>query len=416
VYIVKYILKFIWHNKTLFVPLYCVKDYLNQTTIMNIKETFLNLTKRTYPHGTEQDLFHLLPQNIETDEFGNKYITIGESPSTMFTSHLDTATSQLNDVTHTFDGNLIKTDGKTILGADDKAGVTIMLNMIEKNITGLYYFFLGEEVGCVGSRKLSQKHKTEPIPHIKKVVSFDRRGVDSVITHQLGGRCCSNEFGNALAKELNKANETFKYIVDPTGIYTDSAQFTSIYSECTNISVGYNFEHTSSEFQDIKHLELLSDAVLKVDWEGLPASRSTNDNDYEDYYSYRSPSRSTKTYSVWDEEDYPTTSKKSNNSWTTDYKFVDTDFDLEPSTVTVNKYNNQLVKVDFSNERLEYELDLIEDFLHGLEVEYDNMTWDGNELELVYEHGHTTKTKRHEMSEYLSELDFWKEHINIKVN
>ena len=384
---------------------------------MNIKETFLNLTKRTYPHGTEQDLFHLLPQNIETDEFGNKYIMIGESPSTMFTSHLDTATSQLSDVTHTFDGNLIKTDGKTILGADDKAGVTIMLNMIEKNIIGLYYFFLGEEVGCVGSRKLSQKHKTDPIPHIKKVVSFDRRGVDSVITHQLGGRCCSDEFGKALSKELNSAEFSFKYSNDPSGIYTDSAQFTSIYPECTNISVGYNFEHTSSEFQDIKHLELLSEAVLKVDWEGLPASRSTNDNDYEDYYSYRNPSRSTKSYSVWDEEeDYPTTSKKSNNSWTNDYKFIDTDFDLEPSTVSVNKYTNQIVKVDFSNERLEYELDLIEDFLHGLEVEYDNMTWDGNELEISYEHGHTTKTKRHEMSEYLSELDFWKEHINIKVS
>ena len=89
---------------------------------------------------------------------------------------------------------------------------------------------------------------------------------------------------------------------------------------------------------------------------------------------------------------------------------------MEPSTVSINKYTNQLVKVDFSDDRLEYEINLIEDFLHGLEVEYDNMTWDGNELEVVYEHGHTTKTKRHEMAEYLTELDFWKEHINIKVN
>ena len=37
---------------------------------MNIKETFLNLTKETYPHGTESELFHLLPKDLVTDEFG----------------------------------------------------------------------------------------------------------------------------------------------------------------------------------------------------------------------------------------------------------------------------------------------------------------------------------------------------------
>ncbi len=399
--------------------MYCVKEYLNQTTIMNIKETFLNLTKRTYPHGTEQDLFHLLPSNLETDEFGNKYIMIGDSPSTMFTSHLDTATSQLGDVKHTFDGDLIKTDGKSILGADDKAGVTIMMYMIEKNKPGLYYFFLGEEVGCVGSRKLADKHKKEPITHIKKVVSFDRRGVDSVITHQLGGRCCSDEFGNALSKELNSAEFSFKYSNDPSGIYTDSAQFTSIYPECTNISVGYKNEHTSSEYQNIRHLELLSDAVLKVDWESLPVSRNKDDDDYEDYYSYSSY-RSTSTkkvpkYSEWGDEDYFSGRSQASISYTNDYKFVDTDFDSDVSMVSINKYTNQLSKVDFSNERLDYEMDLIEELLHTLEVEYDTMNWDGNSLKLDYEHGHSTNTSRTELSEYIIELDFWKEHITTEA-
>jgi len=384
---------------------------------MNIKETFLNLTKRTYPHGTEQDLFHLLPSNLETDEFGNKYIMIGDSPSTMFTSHLDTASSQLSDVNHTFDGDLIRTDGKSILGADDKAGVTIMMYMIEKNKPGLYYFFLGEEVGCIGSRKLADKHKKEPITHIKKVVSFDRRGTDSVITHQLGGRCCSEEFGNALSKELNKSESSFKYSNDPSGIYTDSAQFTSIYPECTNISVGYKNEHSSSEYQNIRHLELLSDAVLKVDWESLPVSRNKDDDDYEDYYSYRStPTKTTSRYGEWDEDYSNARNQTKSNSYTTDYKFVDTEFDSDVSMVSINKYTNQLVKVDFSNERLEYEMDLIEELLYTLEVEYNEMKWDGNTLELTYEHGHSTSTKRSEMAEYINQLDFWKEHINTNKN
>ena len=98
---------------------------------MDIKQKFLSLTDQTYPHGKEHELFDKLPQNLEMDEFGNLFIKIGES-DVMFTSHLDTATSAYTKVNHVFEGNIIKTDGKSILGADDKAGVTIMLNMIEK--------------------------------------------------------------------------------------------------------------------------------------------------------------------------------------------------------------------------------------------------------------------------------------------
>ena len=104
---------------------------------MNIKEKFLELTSRTYPHGTEKDVFSLLNPELKEDEFGNLFIKIGES-DVMFTSHLDTATSALSEVVHVIDGVNIKTDGKSILGADDKAGVTIMLHMIENNIPGLY--------------------------------------------------------------------------------------------------------------------------------------------------------------------------------------------------------------------------------------------------------------------------------------
>ena len=166
-------------------------------------------------------------------------------------------------------------------------------------------------------------------------------------------------------------------------------------------------------------MELLSDAVLKVDWESLPVSRNKDDDDYEDYYSYSSyRSTSVKTtprYSEWGDEDYFSSRNQTKSvSYTNDYKFVDTEFDSDVSLVSINKYTNQLVKVDFSDERLGYEMDLIEELLHTLEVEYDTMNWDGNSLELTYEHGHSTKTTRSEFSEYIIELDFWKEHITTE--
>ena len=81
-------------------------------------------------------MFNLV-DGLEKDEFGNLFIKIGES-DVMFTSHLDTATSANTDVNHVIVDNIIKTDGKSILGADDKAGVTIMLNMIKNNIINFH--------------------------------------------------------------------------------------------------------------------------------------------------------------------------------------------------------------------------------------------------------------------------------------
>ena len=237
---------------------------------MRVKRKFLQLTKRTYPYKTERQLLGYLPIGYQRDDYGNYFIQIGDNPTSMFTCHLDTACSNQSIVRHTFQGNYIGTDGRTILGADDKAGMTVVLYMIENNVPGLYYFFIGEEVGCVGSSASAENWKTK---NIKRCISFDRRGTDSVITHQFWGRCCSDAFAIALSEQFNKVEPNFNFKPDSTGILTDSAQYTPIISECTNISVGYYQEHTSQEHQDIQHLIRLCKAVVGVDWEGLPTER-----------------------------------------------------------------------------------------------------------------------------------------------
>jgi len=218
-----------------------------------IKNTFLKLTSKTYPYGYEDELVTemktegIFPQNLEQDKHGNWFIKLGES-KTIFASHLDTACKDQVVVNHKIDGNIIRTDGKSILGADDKAGVTILLWMIKNEIPGLYYFFMGEEVGCIGSGLLSKDISKD----FNRIISFDRRGNTSVITHQSTIRTCSDEFAKELSKQLNKSG--LSYVTDSTGVYTDSAEFVSVIPECTNISVGYNSEHTFNESQDISHL------------------------------------------------------------------------------------------------------------------------------------------------------------------
>jgi hypothetical protein len=66
---------------------------------MDIKNTFVNLTKFTYTHGKEFLLEKYLPKGFEKDRFDNYFYKIGDS-ETMFTCHLDTATSKFEKVNH----------------------------------------------------------------------------------------------------------------------------------------------------------------------------------------------------------------------------------------------------------------------------------------------------------------------------
>jgi len=367
---------------------------------MNIKETFLKLTTRTYPHNTEHQLFDLLPQDLDMDEFGNLFTKIGES-DVMFTSHLDTATSADTEVTHVIEGNIIKTDGTTILGADDKAGVTIMLHMIENKIPGLYYFFLGEEVGCVGSKKVSEKQKTEKLPYINKVISFDRRSTDSVITFQASSRCCSDKFALALAEQFNKVETTFKYDKDPTGVYTDSAQFTKIYPECTNISVGYYSEHTYSERQDIEHLTKLAEACLKVDWNNLPVERdpASVEYSYGDWGGYYGGGR----YNTYD--DFYSSPVKVTPKESKVY-FFDKKYDYVTSFTLNDK--GIYTAVEMCDMRFDDEREDIYDFIRQIEVDYSTMRWNGVKLTLSYADGKVTEATRNDLIEYLPSLDLAK--------
>ena len=243
------------------------------------RSTFLSLVTKTYPHGHEDEVLQFLPQ-LDKDIVGNYYKIIGDNPTTMFTCHLDTA-DRKQAVTRLYsiqvdDQEHIVTDGTTVLGADDKSGTTVMLYMMAKNVPGLYYFFIGEERGGIGSRALADKYdEVSYLKNIKRCVSFDRRKTISVITSQAGGVCCSDEFANALCDEYNKNGLNLK--PDPTGVFTDSASFIDDISECTNVSVGYLNEHTGKEIQNMDYLIDLCKASVNVNWDSLPTVRTVQD-------------------------------------------------------------------------------------------------------------------------------------------
>ena len=245
----------------------------------DVKKTFLSLVTKTYPHGHEDEVLQFLPE-LKKDIVGNYYTIVGGHTETMFTCHLDTADRSQMD-TNLFmkkegEDDIIVTDGSSVLGADDKAGTTVMLYMMAHNVPGLYYFFIGEERGGIGSHALADVYESvDYLKGVKRCVSFDRRNYHSIITSQMGTDCCSPEFADALCAAYNANGMSMK--PDDTGIYTDSASFIDDIPECTNVSVGYFNEHTGKERQNISFLKRLCEASVKIDWRSLPTKRSLDD-------------------------------------------------------------------------------------------------------------------------------------------
>jgi hypothetical protein len=239
------------------------------------KDLFVQLTSITVPHGSEYLYYTgVLSKLINFPLFQqgeNYYHVVGDGSSdTLFCAHLDTACSISKPVRHGFFNSTIYTRSDTLLGADDKAGVLALIALIEAKVPGTYYFFAGEEVGRKGSLAAAHSHR-EYFSKFKRAVTFDRRGKGSIITSQLFGECCSDMFADALIREF-KSNQ-LKFVNDPTGSYTDTASFMKIIPECTNISIGYDHEHTDRETINIDYAYKVAMAATQIDWDDLPYDR-----------------------------------------------------------------------------------------------------------------------------------------------
>lgn len=235
------------------------------------------------------------------DGIGNVHVDLRSTPlhRTLFVSHVDTV--------HRADGpnKIRKTHGKWYasgapLGADDGAGIAILMQLITQGKPAYYIFTVGEECGGHGASHLAEKH-ADLLAQFDRAVAFDRRGYSDVITHQGWGRCCSDAFAEALSDKFNtQSNDKLLYMPCDGGVYTDTAEFVDIIPECTNISCGYNYEHSDREELDIEHLVNLANTACRIDWDSLPVDRdpSVRDNKWDKWDSYATGGYGVKATSV----------------------------------------------------------------------------------------------------------------------
>lgn len=231
--------------------------------------------------------------NFYQDDFGNVIIEVGDDPNICWSSHTDTVHTNEGDQELKVEGPWItavtgeKRELSNCLGADCAAGVWLMVKMIEAEIPGLYIFHRDEESGGKGSKWIA-KNTPQVLLGIDYCIALDRKDYESVITHQRGSRCCSQDFADALCGILGN---NFK--PDKTGVFTDSANYTDLVGECTNISVGYFSQHGPLEKQNWIFLQHLLEVIKSADFGLLIQRRMAGDPDpdkpvYGSYKPYRS--------------------------------------------------------------------------------------------------------------------------------
>lgn len=232
---------------------------------MSDLETIISMLSHRRPAGSATEMQFISkfirPLGAKMDKHGNWIVQIGDNPTVLWSSHTDSVHRKEGYQKVDYDGKFITlavNSKSNCLGADCAAGVWIMGEMIKAKVPGLYIFHFAEEIGCVGSSAIAEK-EPERLAGIKAAIAFDRKGIDSVITHQRQ-RTCSDAFGDSIRSQLPG-----RFKLDPTGILTDTKHYRHLVPECSNLSVGYYNEHHSHEALDVGHLIELRNFMLKID-------------------------------------------------------------------------------------------------------------------------------------------------------
>ena len=138
------------------------------------------------------------------------------------------------------------------LGADDRAGVFMILKIIKAGYRPHVIFTTDEEKGGVGASQLVLVEKKPPFKKLKYIIQLDRRGVNDCVFYD-----CDN-------KKFTKYVESFGF-VENMGSFSDISIICPAWKVAgVNLSVGYENEHSYVETLHVNPLYATLQKVKKM--------------------------------------------------------------------------------------------------------------------------------------------------------
>lgn len=183
---------------------------------------------------------------VRQDALGNLYVTKGAADSyPCLCAHMD----QVQRL-HPKDFTCIDADGVIFgyspkmraqcgLGADDKNGIFIALSCLEEYDVLKCAFFVGEEIGCVGSSGADAEFFSD----CRYCIQIDRRGSSDMVTRISMDALCSDDFVAATDCEAWGYATCHGFMTD-----VEALRELGVTASCVNLSCGYYEPHTDHEF------------------------------------------------------------------------------------------------------------------------------------------------------------------------
>lgn len=201
---------------------------------------------------------------LNEDGYGNLYVVKGKAKNGIYpaiVSHTDTVHDIHADMEVVQEDDILwsysRTSRKQVgIGGDDKVGVFMCLDMIDRLPYVKAVFFKDEEVGCIGSGRANMDFFTD----CGFVLQCDRRGSDDFI-YNAGRELYGSNFEQAIAPILIKHRYS-----ETTGMMTDVLELKSkgLSVACANMSCGYYSPHSDSEIVSIKAVQKCHNLVSEI--------------------------------------------------------------------------------------------------------------------------------------------------------
>lgn len=172
-------------------------------------------------------------------------IAIGDIPVALV-AHIDTIYDTPPSVVY-YDNQEKVMWSPSGLGADDRAGVFAIIQILEYGYKPSIILTRGEEQGAIGAKVFGKKACI--IPNLKYLIELDRAGEKDCVFYQ-----CNN-------RDFVQYIESFGF-AEALGSYTDITFLMPKWEVCgVNLSIGYEDEHSCSE---TLHIEQLENTIVKV--------------------------------------------------------------------------------------------------------------------------------------------------------
>lgn len=148
---------------------------------------------------------------------------------------------------------------QTSLGADDKNGIWLTLELLKQGVEINFIFSHGEEGGCVGINQVVANEEIAKDIENKTTycLVLDRRNSGDIIGYD-------NDYCLGLDDKIEKyAKDNGYKFKKERGLCSDANHLSKLI-ECVNLSVGYYRAHSSEEFTNLKELCNTKDFVYKL--------------------------------------------------------------------------------------------------------------------------------------------------------